>query len=76
MRNFWIECKIDGRKTKLTGGPRSKDGGFNLTIYQRSDGESIKVLKIIGWKELDNEELVINVYSPLNKKEFEIQTKK
>ena len=28
MRNFWIDVDIDGRKTRLSGGPKSKDGGF------------------------------------------------
>ena len=26
MRNFWIDVDIDGRKTLLSGGPRTKDG--------------------------------------------------
>ena len=48
IRNFYIDCKIDGHKTDLTGGPKAKDGGFNLTIYQRSEGEKIKVLSVTG----------------------------
>jgi len=38
VRNWWIEADVDGRKTPLSGGPRSKDGGFQLTIYQRVKG--------------------------------------
>lgn len=38
VRNFWVEASIDGYKTKLAGGPRNKDGGMSLTIYQREDG--------------------------------------
>ena len=41
VRNFWIEADIDGRMTKLAGGPVSEDGGFTMRICQRnvdSDG--------------------------------------
>ena len=48
MRNFWIEATIDGKKTKLASGPRSKDGGFELFIYQRVNGESVNVLTVTG----------------------------
>ena len=48
LRNWWIEVEIDGRKTKLVGGPRAKDGGFNLKIYQRSYGRSILSVEISG----------------------------
>jgi hypothetical protein len=37
IRNFWVEGKIDGRESKMTGGPISKTGGLNLTIYQREN---------------------------------------
>lgn len=39
VRNFWVEADIDGYKTKVQGGPRRKEDGMNLTIYQREDGE-------------------------------------
>ena len=48
VRNFWIEAAIDGRKTRLRGGPVSKDGGFSLTIYQRSNGGIVRALVIEG----------------------------
>ena len=48
MRNFWIEVEIDGRKTMLKGGPRNKDGGFDLKLYQRQDGHSVCVLELRG----------------------------
>ena len=38
VRNWWIEADIDGRRTNLAGGPRNKDGGFELRIYQRDKG--------------------------------------
>ena len=48
-RNFWIECDIDGRKTRLEGGPRRKDGGFELTIWQRSEGGRMKAFAVQGF---------------------------
>ena len=38
VRNFWVEASIDGYKTKVKGGPRRKEDGMNLTIYQRENG--------------------------------------
>jgi len=48
VRNFWIEGNIDGRKTEMSGGPRTKDGGFSLNIYQRDAGGIVKALRIEG----------------------------
>lgn len=48
-RNFWISADIEGRKTKLEGGPRSKDGGFTLSIKQMVNGERMEVLNIEGF---------------------------
>lgn len=53
IRNFWIEADIDGRATNLAGGPRAKDGGFNLVIYQRSEGAIIKAATISGFAHED-----------------------
>ena len=38
VRNFWINCEIDGRQNDLSGGPRAKDGCMYIKIYQREDG--------------------------------------
>lgn len=38
VRNFWVEANIDGYVNTLKGGPRSKDGDMDITIYQRSNG--------------------------------------
>ena len=35
VRNFWIEVEIDGRRHSFEGGPRSKDGGYTVRVYQR-----------------------------------------
>jgi hypothetical protein len=38
IRNFYIEAYIDGRKTRLSGGPRTKDGGMSISVLMRDDG--------------------------------------
>lgn len=48
VRNWWIELEIDGRTTRLEGGPRSKNGGFRLTIHQRTDGISERAFSAYG----------------------------
>ena len=53
IQNFRIECEIDGYRNKLTGEPKAKDGGFNLTIYQRSNGKSIRALDVVGYVRAD-----------------------
>lgn len=41
MRNFYLTAGIDGRKTKLCGGPRSKDGEMTVEVRQRDEGSSV-----------------------------------
>ena len=48
MRNWWIEAYIDGRKHPLTGGPREKEGSFDMDIYQRVNGTSVRVAVLEG----------------------------
>ena len=48
MRNFYMKSKVDGRKTSLTGGPRSRDGGMVITLFQKEKGESVEVLSVIS----------------------------
>lgn len=47
-RNFWLSADIDGRKTTLAGGPRRKDGGFELDVWMRVEGRRARVCRIIG----------------------------
>jgi len=54
VRNFWIEPTVDGRKTPIAFGPRAKDGGFELKIYQRAKGEAVGILTICGQAQADN----------------------
>lgn len=48
VRNFWIEATVDGSEKKIGSGPRSKDGGFVLTVYQRSEGGVSTALRVQG----------------------------
>lgn len=46
VRNFWISAEVDGRQSRLTGGPRAKDGGITLRLYQRSSGRVKTALRV------------------------------
>ena len=61
VRNFWIELEVDGRKTKIATGPRSKDGGFKLILKMRENGkESNKEFHLTGFtSELNNKEYIV-----------------
>ena len=49
VRNFWIDADIDGRATRLAGGPVSKDGGIDVSIKMRSEGAVEEAMRIEGW---------------------------
>lgn len=51
VRNFWIDADIDGRQTMLSGGPKGREGGMDITIYQREDGGITTALRIKCWAE-------------------------
>lgn len=48
VRNFWIEARIDGKKTPIATGPRRKDGGFSMTIYMRNEGGVETAVRVYG----------------------------
>lgn len=48
VRNFWIDAQIDGRTTMLSGGPRSKDGGFDLVVKIRDDDSIRRAVRLSG----------------------------
>ena len=60
VRNFWIETDIDGANT-MSGGPRSKDGGFSANIFIRSNGGVMKAVNISG--HADGEHLLLAINS-------------
>ncbi len=61
LRNFWISTIIDGRKTKLEGGPKSKGGGLRTDIMARENGKS-KIALTITCTPLHDDLLQIAVY--------------
>lgn len=46
VRNFFVDAEIDGRETDLGGGPRSKTGGMDVTVYQRNEGQIETAVKV------------------------------
>jgi hypothetical protein len=63
MRNWWMEANIDGRKDTVTGGPRAKDGQMGIDLFQRVEGQSVRVLGVECLPQDDEKTLVtyINV---------------
>ena len=47
VRNFYVEANIDGRSTKLAGGPAAKDGEMVINLYQRDKGEIVTAFKLL-----------------------------
>jgi hypothetical protein len=53
VRNFWVDASVDGRKTDVGTGPRAKNGGMEVTLYQREDGCISTALRIacrVNWQ--------------------------
>ena len=49
VRNFWLTLDVDGSKKQVATGPRSRTGGFDLTVAIREDGSiSKKEVEILG----------------------------
>lgn len=48
LRNFWIEIMVDGRKTMVKTGPRSKNGGFCINVMQRDRADIVTAARIEG----------------------------
>jgi len=46
IRNFWIRSEIEGRKTLLAGGPRSKTGEMVTDLFVKENGAPNKILRI------------------------------
>lgn len=53
VRNFWIELTVDGSATRVETGPRSKDGGFELTILMRDRGGISRAMELRGYAKSD-----------------------
>jgi len=48
VRNFWVETTVDGQKTILGGGPKSKTGGVEVRFLMRDKGGKKVVASVIG----------------------------
>ena len=62
VRNFWIDLDVDGRKTHVATGPRSRDGGFDMAIKIRDEGGIAEAMDVTGRViEGENGESVLSV---------------
>jgi hypothetical protein len=64
VRNFWAEMNVDGRESELASGPRNKDGGMSIRIYQRNQGDAEQVLTVNCYVNYDGN-LELNIYNRL-----------
>lgn len=46
VRNAWIDVTIDGRKSHLMGGPKSKTGGLHADISVRDQGSVVRAATV------------------------------
>jgi hypothetical protein len=47
VRNVWMDARVDGRDSRLSSGPVSKDGGMTVGFKLRSDGGVMDALSVI-----------------------------
>ena len=65
VRNFWIYAKIDGRDTRLTGGPSAKNGGMSVEIFFRENGQISNRNIVIDCESVNNgKENKMHIYFP------------
>lgn len=64
VRNFYLKATIDGRKTPLSGGPGTKDGGMWLHVTRRNQGKIEDAISLECFVKTDGETLCINVFGP------------
>jgi hypothetical protein len=60
VRNFWIEGYVDGNVQSFGMGPKSKDGGFDLKVKMRDEG-NITVPVVISGCALDDGTLQLRI---------------
>ncbi|HNW57797.1 MAG TPA: hypothetical protein PKM69_08490 [Bacteroidales bacterium] len=64
VRNFWIYAKIDGRDTRLTGGPSAENGGMSVEIFFRENGQISNRNIVLDCVCGDGNENQIHIYCP------------
>lgn len=73
-RNFWVCADIEGRQTLLEGGPKRRDGGLSLKLYQRDEG-AIETALTISCRE-HNGNLYTSVRNHKGDVIYEFETKR
>lgn len=76
MRNFWTEMYVDGRDTPIAGGPRSKDGGMEIVVRQRDNGQLVVAATIICSPDYSTGEIVTCIKDSDDNVIKEIRTKR
>ena len=64
VRNFWIDAQIDGRESRLTGGPSAKDGGMYVKILFRENGQISNRSIVLDCVCGDGKENQMHIYCP------------
>lgn len=59
IRPFYMSADIDGRSSSLSGGPKGKSGGQDITIYQRDNGSVITAFRVVSFSRMDGKTLVL-----------------
>lgn len=61
VRPFYIDSNIEGRETRLSGGPRRKDGSMRTVLTQRSNGTVVTAFTIeCNTKVVDGKEMLVS----------------
>ena len=59
IRPFYMEATIDGRASKLTGGPKGKGGWQDVVVYQRNKGSITTAFRIESSSAMHNGKLIL-----------------
>ena len=74
VRNFYVEADIDGRQTMLGGGPRNREGGMTVCLYQRVDGGISDPVKIVCRER--NGVLTTEIFNPEGLRIYKCESKR
>ena len=59
IRPFYMNAEIDGRSSSLSGGPKSKSGGQDITISQRDNGSIITAFRVVSFSRMEGKTLIL-----------------
>jgi hypothetical protein len=74
IRNFYLQGRIDGKTTEVSGGPASKTGGMYVDLFIRDQGQSRLGIRI-NCIEV-NGKLILNVEDSKGNSIHKIETKR